>query len=46
VPLACVLVLLWFAKSKREFRTVQQVMKFTMFMGVLFSYVIATNLTV
>mgnify|MGYP002517482243 CR=1 FL=1 len=46
VPLACVLVLLWFAKSTREFRTVQQVLKFTMFMGVLFSYVIATNLTV
>jgi 4-hydroxybenzoate polyprenyltransferase len=46
VPLACVLVLLWFAKSTREFRTVQQVLKFTMFMGVLFSYVIATNLTI
>ena len=45
VPLACVLVLLWFAKSTREFHTVQQVLKFTMFMGVLFSYVIATNLT-
>lgn len=44
VPLLCVLVLLWFAKSPREFRTVQQVLKFVMFMGVLFSYVIATNL--
>ena len=44
VPLLCVLVLLWFAKSAREFRTVQQVLKFVMFMGVLFSYVIATNL--
>ena len=44
VPLVCVLVLLWFAKSPREFRTVQQVLKFVMFMGVLFSYVIATNL--
>ena len=46
VPLACVLVLLWFAKSARELHTVQQVLKFTMFMGVLFSYVIATNLIV
>lgn len=44
VPLLCVLVLLWFAKTPREFRTVQQVLKFVMFMGVLFSYVIATNL--
>ena len=44
VPLVCVLVLLWFAKSPREFRTVQQVLKFVMFMGVLFSYVIATNI--
>ena len=44
VPLLCVLVLLWFAKSPREFHTVQQVLKFAMFMGVLFSYVIATNL--
>ena len=44
VPMACVLVLLWSARSAREFHTVQQVLKFTMFMGVLFSYVIATNL--
>ena len=44
VPLVCVLVLLWFARSKRELHTVQQVLKFIMFLGTMFSYVIYTNL--
>ena len=44
VPMACVLVLLWSAGSKRELHTVQQVLKFAMFIGTMFSYVIYTNL--
>ena len=44
VPMVCVLVLLWSARSKRELHTVQQVLKFTMFLGTMFSYVIYTNL--
>lgn len=44
VPMLCVLVLLWAAHSKRELHTVQQVLKFIMFLGSMFSYVIFTNL--
>jgi 4-hydroxybenzoate polyprenyltransferase len=44
VPMVCVLVLLWFARSKRELYTVQQVLKFAMFLGTMFSYVIYINL--
>ena len=44
VPMLCVLVLLWPARSKRELHTVQQVLKFVMFLGTMFSYVIYTNL--
>ena len=44
VPMICVLVLLWAAHSKRELHTVQQVLKFIMFLGSMFSYVIFTNL--
>lgn len=44
VPMLCVLVLLWSARSKRELHTVQQVLKFAMFLGTMFSYVIYTNL--
>jgi hypothetical protein len=44
VPVFCVLVLLWSARSKRELHTVQQVLKFAMFLGTMFSYVIYTNL--
>ena len=46
VPMLCVLVLLWSARSKRELHTVQQVLKFAMFLGTMFSYVIYTNLMV
>ncbi len=44
VPMLCVLVLLWSARSKRELHTVQQVLKFVMFLGTMFSYVIYMNL--
>jgi 4-hydroxybenzoate polyprenyltransferase len=44
VPMLCVLVLLWPARSRRELHTVQQVLKFVMFLGTMFSYVIYTNL--
>jgi 4-hydroxybenzoate polyprenyltransferase len=44
VPMVCVLVLLWYARSNRELHTVQQVIKFVMFLGTMFSYVIYTNL--
>ena len=44
VPMLCVLVLLWSARSKRELHTVQQVLKFIMFLGTMFSYVIYMNL--
>ena len=44
VPMVCVLVLLWSAGTKRELHTVQQVLKFVMFLGTMFSYVIYTNL--
>ena len=44
VPMICVLVLLWAAGTKRELHTVQQVLKFAMFLGTMFSYVIYTNL--
>lgn len=46
VPQLCVLLLLRFARSKQELHTLQQVLKFVMFMGVLFSFVIASNLQV
>ena len=44
VPMICVLVLLWSARTKRELHTVQQVLKFVMFLGTMFSYVIYINL--
>lgn len=44
VPMVCVLVLLWYARSNRELHTVQQVIKFVMFLGTMFSYVIYINL--
>lgn len=40
IPLICVLVLLWKAKIPSDFKAPQQLMKFIMFMGTLFSYVI------
>lgn len=44
VPILCSIVLLWAANNRIEYHRVQTIIKFTMFMGMLFSYVIATNL--
>lgn len=44
VPILCSIVLLWAANNRIEYHRVQTIIKFAMFMGVLFSYVIATNL--
>jgi 4-hydroxybenzoate polyprenyltransferase len=44
VPILCSIVLLWAANSRIEYHRVQTIIKFAMFMGMLFSYVIATNL--
>lgn len=40
VPLICLLVLLWTAKIPADYKAPQQLMKFIMFMGTLFSFVI------
>jgi len=40
VPIACVLWLLWSARISSDYRTTQLVMKFVLFMGVLYSFVI------
>lgn len=44
VPILCSIVLLWEANNRTEYHRVQTIIKFAMFMGMLFSYVIATNL--
>ncbi len=44
VPILCSIVLLWAANNRTELHRVQTIIKFTMFMGVLFSYVVAMNL--
>ena len=44
VPILCSFVLLWAANNRTEYHRVQTIIKFAMFMGMLFSYVIATNL--
>ena len=44
VPLLCAIMLLWAAKTPLEYRRTQLVLKFTMFMGVLYSFVIQQNL--
>lgn len=43
-PLLCSLGLLWAAKIPSDYRTCQQVVKFTMLIGVLYSFVIARGL--
>lgn len=40
VPLVCLLILLWTAKIPSDYKAPQEEMKFIMFMGTLFSYVI------
>ena len=44
VPILCSIILLWAANNRTEYHRVQTISKFAMFMGMLFSYVIATNL--
>lgn len=44
VPILCSIILLWAANNRTELHRVQMIIKFIMFMGVLFSFVIATNL--
>ena len=44
VPILCSIVLLWAANNRTEYHRVQTIIKFAMFMGMLFSYVIATSL--
>ena len=46
VPILCSIVLLWAANNRTELHRVQMIIKFVMFMGILFSFVIATNLIV
>ncbi|MCR4664213.1 MAG: geranylgeranylglycerol-phosphate geranylgeranyltransferase [Paludibacteraceae bacterium] len=40
IPLACELALLWSAKIDTDYRSAQRLMKFVMFVGTMFSYVI------
>lgn len=40
IPLICVLYLLWKASIPSDYRTTQRVMKFVLFMGVMFSFVV------
>ena len=40
VPLACEMALLWSAKIDTDYRSAQGLMKFIMFLGTMFSYVI------
>ncbi len=44
VPLACEICLLWAAKISTDYRHAQLLMKFIMFLGVLYSFVIARSL--
>ena len=44
VPIACIITLLWAAKSKTELHRVQMIAKFIMFMGTMYSFVIQQNL--
>lgn len=44
VPLVCSIVLLWAAQSTVEYQRAQLIIKFAMFMGVMYSFVIHQNL--
>ena len=44
VPLVCELVLLWAAKIPSDYRTAQLLMKFVMFLGVLYGFVVARGM--
>ena len=44
VPIACIITLLWASTNQVEIRRTQLVLKFMMFMGVMYSFVIYQNL--
>ena len=44
IPMACELWLLWAARIPSDYRNAQMLMKFIMFIGMLFSFVIARSL--
>ena len=44
VPILCAIVLLWAAKMPLEYRRTQLIIKFAMFMGVMYSFVIQQNI--
>lgn len=44
IPLVCLIWLLWAAKIPSDYRTTQLLMKFIMFLGTLYSYVISVSL--
>lgn len=44
VPIACVVWLLWSARISSDYHTAQTVMKFVLFMGVLYSFVVNQTL--
>lgn len=44
VPIVCAMVLLWAAQSSIEYQRAQLIIKFSMFMGVMYSFVIYQNL--
>lgn len=43
-PILCAVALLWVAKTPLEYRRTQLIIKFVMFMGVMYSFVIHQNL--
>ena len=45
IPMLCSLALLWSAKIPSDYKTCQQLVKFTMLLGVLFSFCIVRGLT-
>ena len=44
-PILCTLVLLWSANNKIEWHRIQTILKFVMFMGVMYGFVIFQNLS-
>ena len=44
VPILCAVALLWAAKTPLEYRRTQLIIKFAMFMGVMYSFVIQQNI--
>lgn len=44
VPILCAIALLWAAKTPLEYRRTQLIIKFAMFMGVMYSFVIQQNI--